>query len=45
MNATALTRELLLIADLSGYTGYLAGGEPEEAPLIAGDLVETLVDS
>jgi hypothetical protein len=45
MTAPALTRELLLIADLSGYTGYLAGGEPEEAPLIAGDLVETLVGS
>jgi hypothetical protein len=45
MTAPGLTTELLLIADLSGYTGYVAGGEPEEAPLIAGDLVETLVDS
>jgi hypothetical protein len=45
MTAPPLTTELLLIADLSGYTGYLAGGEPEEAPLIAGDLVETLVGS
>lgn len=35
---------LLLIADLSGYTGYLVGGEAEEAPLIAGDLVETVVN-
>ena len=34
---------LLLIADLSGYTAYLVGGEAEEAPLIAGDLVETIV--
>jgi hypothetical protein len=42
---TSLARELLLIADLSGYTGYLAQGEPEEAPLIAGDLVETVVGS
>jgi hypothetical protein len=40
-----LARDLLLIADLSGYTGYLAQGEPEEAPLIAGDLVETVVGS
>jgi uncharacterized protein YndB with AHSA1/START domain len=36
-------RRLLLIADLSGYTAYLVGGEAEEAPLIAGDLVETIV--
>lgn len=40
-----LARELLLIADLSGYTGYLAQGEVEEAPLIAGDLVATVVNS
>jgi uncharacterized protein YndB with AHSA1/START domain len=39
----ALAQELLLIADLSGYTGYLSRSEPEEAPLIAGDLVETVV--
>lgn len=37
-------RRVLLIADLSGYTGYLLGGETEEAPLIAGDLVQTVVD-
>jgi uncharacterized protein YndB with AHSA1/START domain len=37
-------RRVLLIADLSGYTGYLVGSEPEEAPLIAGDLVQTIVD-
>ena len=41
----SLAPELLLIADLSGYTGYLANSEPEEAPLIAGDLVETVVAS
>ncbi len=35
---------VLLVADLSGYTGYLVGGEAEEAPLIAGDLVETVVN-
>src|SRR5688500_3105266 len=37
-------RHVLLIADLSGYTGYLVGSEPEEAPLIAADLVQTIVD-
>ena len=40
-----LTRELLLIADLSGYTGYLTNREPAEAPMIAGDLVGTVVDT
>lgn len=40
-----LGRELLLIADLSGYTGYLAHGELEEAPLIAGDLLDRIVGS
>ena len=38
------SRSVLLIADLSGYTGYLLGSEPAEAPLIAGDLVQTIVD-
>jgi uncharacterized protein DUF2652/polyketide cyclase/dehydrase/lipid transport protein len=38
------SRRVLLIADLSGYTGYLVGSEPEEAPLIAGDLVQTIAD-
>ena len=38
------TRSVLLIADLSGYTGYLVGSEPAEAPLIAGDFVQTIVD-
>jgi hypothetical protein len=38
-------RRVLLIADLSGYTGYLVSSEPEEAPLIAGDLVQTIVDA
>lgn len=37
-------RRILLIADLSGYTGYLMAGEIEEAPLIAGHLVETMLD-
>jgi hypothetical protein len=34
---------LLFIADLSGYTGYLIASEVEEAPAIAGDLVETIL--
>lgn len=33
----------LLIADLTGYTSYLARGEIEHAPAIAGDLIETVV--
>ncbi|MBI2782088.1 MAG: DUF2652 domain-containing protein [Chloroflexi bacterium] len=33
----------LLIADLTGYTAYLASGEIEHAPTIAGDLLETVV--
>ena len=33
----------LLIADLTGYTAYLARGEIEHAPAIAGDLIETVV--
>ena len=33
----------LLIADLTGYTAYLAGSEIEHAPAIAGDLLETIV--
>ena len=33
----------LLIADLTGYTAYVAGGEIEHAPVIAGDLLETIV--
>jgi Protein of unknown function (DUF2652)/Polyketide cyclase / dehydrase and lipid transport len=36
-------QRIFVIADLSGYTGYLVQGEDEEAPLIAGDLVETIV--
>ena len=34
---------LLVIADLSGYTAYLAQSEIEHAPAIAGDLLETVV--
>jgi hypothetical protein len=41
----AVTREtgVLLVADLTGYTAYLAGSEIEHAPTIAGDLLETVV--
>ena len=34
---------LLLVADLTGYTAYLSGSELEHAPVIAGDLIETIV--
>jgi class 3 adenylate cyclase len=41
---TADSREVvLLLADLSGYTAYLAASEPERAPALAADLVETVV--
>jgi uncharacterized protein YndB with AHSA1/START domain len=33
----------LAIADLTGYTAYLSGSEIEHAPVIAGDLLETIV--
>ena len=33
----------LVIADLTGYTAFLAGSEIEHAPAIAGDLLETIV--
>ena len=33
----------LAIADLTGYTAYLARGEIEHAPTIAGDLLETVI--
>ncbi|HET6745414.1 MAG TPA: DUF2652 domain-containing protein [Candidatus Limnocylindria bacterium] len=33
----------LLLADLSGYTEYVAASEPEHAPTMAGDLVEAVV--
>jgi Protein of unknown function (DUF2652)/Polyketide cyclase / dehydrase and lipid transport len=33
----------LLIADLTGYTAYLSRGELEHAPVIAGDLIETVI--
>ena len=36
-------RVCLLLADLSGYTAYLANSEPDHAPALAGDLVETVV--
>lgn len=44
MSTTAgLERVCLLLADLSGYTAYLANSEPDHAPALAGDLVETVV--
>ena len=33
----------LAIADMTGYTAYLSGSELEHAPVIAGDLLETIV--
>ncbi len=36
-------RGFLLLADLTGYTSYLARGELAHAPVIAGDLLETVV--
>jgi hypothetical protein len=33
----------LVIADLTGYTAFVAGSEIEHAPIIAGDLLETIV--
>ena len=33
----------LVIADLTGYTAYLSQSELEHAPVIAGDLLETIV--
>lgn len=33
----------LVLADLTGYTAYLSRGEIEHAPVIAGDLIETIV--
>jgi len=41
--ASGLERVCLLLADLSGYTAYLANSEPDHAPALAGDLVETVV--
>lgn len=40
---TRAERVCLLLADLSGYTAYLANAEPDHAPALAGDLVETVV--
>jgi class 3 adenylate cyclase len=37
-------RVCLLLADLSGYTEYVAASEPEHAPAMAGDLVESVVN-
>jgi hypothetical protein len=41
--AVGQERVCLLLADLSGYTAYLANAEPDHAPALAGDLVETVV--
>jgi hypothetical protein len=41
--ASAPETGFLVIADLSGYTAYLSGSEIEHAPVIAGDLLETIV--
>lgn len=41
--ATAPETGFLVIADITGYTAYLAGSEIEHAPAIAGDLLETIV--
>jgi hypothetical protein len=38
-----LERGLLLLADLSGYTAYLARSEPAHGPVIVGDFIETVV--
>ena len=40
---TAASTGYLVIADLTGYTSYLASSEIEHAPIIAGDLLETIV--
>lgn len=41
--AASLESGFLVIADLTGYTAYIAGSELEHAPTIAGDLIETVV--
>ncbi|MGR2751348.1 DUF2652 domain-containing protein [Agromyces arachidis] len=40
----ATDRACLIIADISGYTGYLSGVELDHAQDILGDLIETIVD-
>jgi hypothetical protein len=40
---TAEEEAHILIADLSGYTAYLAASEPEHAPVIAGDFLSAVV--
>jgi hypothetical protein len=41
--AAPVEHGFLVLADLTGYTAYLSGGEIEHAPAIAGDLLETVV--
>ena len=43
MSERRMERGCILIADLSGYTAYLANAEPEHAPVIVGDFIETVV--
>ena len=40
--AVGAEQVLVLLADLSGYTGYLANSEPDHAPALDGDLMETV---
>lgn len=41
--ATTPETGFLVIADLTGYTAYISRSELEHAPVIAGDLLETIV--
>jgi hypothetical protein len=40
---SAVEKGYLLLADLTGYTAYLSQSEIEHAPMIAGDLLETVI--
>lgn len=40
---SAVESGYLLLADLTGYTAYLSQSEIEHAPVIAGDLLETVI--
>jgi hypothetical protein len=40
---SSVEQGFLVLADLTGYTAYLARGELAHAPVIAGDLLETIV--
>lgn len=43
MGQPSLERGVLLLADISGYTAYLAGAELEHAPMIASDLLNKVI--